>query len=141
MTMAIFSHRRVSALLVMLAATVFLAGCGTLGPATPERAVSQRALEYWNARKAGQLDKAYALTTPSYRKLRTEAQFMSRLGSAVTFESAEVYKAECQSEKCNVRMKLAVKPALPRLNLGIIDTYLDEIWLLEDGQWWRHQDL
>jgi hypothetical protein len=27
------------------------------------------------------------------------------------------------------------------MNLGTIATHLSETWLLEDGQWWRYQDL
>ena len=135
-----FISRRTAGSAVLVAAALLVAACGALKPVPPEKAVSQRALDYWAARKAGQVDKAYALSTPSYRKLRTEAQFRQKLGTAASFETAEVYSVNCESEKCNVRMKLGVKPNLPRLNIGIIDTYLDEIWLLEDGQWWHHQE-
>lgn len=136
---SLISRRAVSSA-VLLAAAMLVAACSALKPMPPEQAVSQRALEYWAARKAGQVDKAYALSTPSYRKVRSEAQFRQKLGTAATFETAEVFRVTCESEKCNVRMKLGVKPNLPRLNIGIIDTYLDEIWLLEDGQWWHHQE-
>lgn len=135
-----FISRRTAGSAVLMAAALLVAACGSLKPVPPEKTVSKLALDYWAARKAGQIDKVYAMSTPSYRKLRTEAQFRQKLGTAASFETAEVFAVNCESEKCNVRMKLGVKPNLPRLNIGIIDTYLDEIWLLEDGQWWHHQE-
>jgi hypothetical protein len=40
-----------------------------------------------------------------------------------------------------VRIKISAAPALAGMNLGTIATHLSETWLLEDGQWWRYQDL
>lgn len=37
--------------------------------------------------------------------------------------------------------KIDVNPALAGIKIGTIATHLDGIWLLEDGQWWRHQTL
>ena len=50
-------------------------------------------------------------------------------------------KVTCEAERCTARMRLDAKPALIGMNLGAVATHLDEVWLLEDGQWWRHQDL
>ena len=117
-----------------------LAGCAADAPATPEQAVQQRATAYWKARVAGQVDKAYALSTPSYRKLRTEAQFKQQFGAGASVEGAEVNKVTCEAEKCTAQIKISVKPALMGLKLDTIATYLDEVWLLEDGQWWHYQE-
>lgn len=118
-----------------------LAGCATMAPATPEAAVEQRATAYWTARQTGQVDKTYALTPPSYRAVRTFEQFRLQFGTAAAVKSVEVTKVTCEPEKCVARIKLSVTPALAGLKMGNIDTYLDETWLLEDGQWWHHQDL
>ena len=122
-------------------AAVALSGCAALSPSTPEQIVQKRATDYWKARMAGQVDKAYALSTPSYRKLRTEAQFTMQFGAGANAEGAEVTKVSCEAEKCTAQVKLDVKPALLGLKIGTISTYFDEIWLLEDGQWWHYQDL
>lgn len=124
---------------VLAAAT--LAGCATFAPATPEQIVEKRATEYWKARVEGQVDKAYALSTPSYRKVRSEAQFKMQFGAGAAVKSADVANVTCAAEKCTVKVKLGVQPALLRLNIGTVETYLDEIWLLEDGQWWHYQEL
>lgn len=117
-----------------------LSGCAAFAPATPEQVVEKRALAYWKARMAGQYEKAYALSTPSYRKLYTDVQFRSQFGAGVNVESAEVTKVACEAEKCIAQLKLGVKPALLGVKMGTIPTYVDDTWLLEDGQWWHFQE-
>ena len=124
------------------AAVVLLAvGCASLGSVKPEDAVKQRAEAYWKARAAGQVDKAYALTAPSYRKVRTLDQFKMQFGNTASIKGVSVVKVDCEVEKCTVRTKVEAAPALMGVSVGTIATHLDEIWLLEDGQWWRYQDI
>lgn len=125
----------------LAAAALALSGCAALAPATPEKAVEKRAMDYWKARIAGQYDSAYALVTPAYRNVKTSQQFRAQFGEGATVLGAEVFNVACEPQKCNARMKLTVKPAVVQLKLDTINVYLDEIWLLEDGQWWIHQDL
>ena len=133
-------HRHMAAL-AMACAAFALSGCAALSPSTPEEIVQKRAAEYWKARVTGNLDKAYALSTPAYRQLRTPAQFKMQFGAGVSVQSAEVTKVSCKAEKCTTQIRLDVKPVIMALNLGTISTYLDEIWVLEDGKWWHYQDL
>ena len=132
--------RRIGAFTLALG-LLTLAGCAAFAPATPEQIVQQRATAYWKARVAGQVDQAYALSTPSYRQLRTEAQFKMQFGAGASVENAEVTKVSCEAEKCTAQIKLSVKPALMGLKVGTIATHMDEIWVLEEGQWWHYQDL
>lgn len=127
--------------LALACAALSVSGCAALAPRTPEQIVQKRAADYWNARVAGQFDKAYVLSTPSYRKLRTEAQFNRQFGAGASFESAEVNKVECEPEKCMVQMKLGVKPAILGINLGTVPIFVNETWVLEEGNWWRYQDV
>lgn len=121
-------------------AAVTFAGCATLA-ASPEQAVEQRSGEYWKARIAGDYAKAYGLTTPSYRKLHTLEQFRMQFGAGAALQGASVVNVTCEPEKCTARIKINAAPALAGMNLGTIATHLSETWLLEDGQWWRYQDL
>lgn len=125
---------------VMALGAATLAGCAAFAPLPPEQAVEKRAAEYWQARMAGKYEKAYELSTPAYRKLRTVEQFRLQLGGGVSVASAEVVKVTCEEQKCTARMKIDAKPALVGVKLGTIPMYLDEIWLLEDGQWWHYQE-
>ncbi len=135
-----FLQNRLGSLAFVCAASI-LGGCATLTPDTPEQAVQKRAVEHWQARIDGQLEKAYAFSTPAYRKLRNEAQFKSQFGGSASIETSEVSKVECDPEKCKVQMKLGVKPAITGISIGIVPIYIDEVWVLEEGNWWRYQDM
>lgn len=126
---------------IAAAVVLFAAGCASLGASKPEDAVKQRAEAYWKARAAGQVDKAYELTAPSYRKVRTFDQFKMQFGNGASIKGVSVIKVDCEAEKCTVRTKVEAAPALMGVSVGTIATHLDEIWLLEDGQWWRYQDI
>lgn len=125
----------------LILASLCLAGCASLGSTKPEQQVERRAADYWKARISAQYEKAYALSTPSYRKLRTAEQFKLQFGAGANIQAAEVTNVTCEAEKCTARMKLSVKPLISGLKLSTMDTFVDETWLLEEGQWWHHQDL
>ena len=126
---------------IAAAVVLFAAGCASLGASKPEDAVKQRAEAYWKARAAGQVDKAYELTSPSYRKVHTFDQFKMQFGNGASIKGVSVVRVDCEAEKCTVRTKVEAAPALMGVSVGTIATHLDEIWLLEDGQWWRYQDI
>ena len=124
-----------------LLAAIALAGCASLGGGSPEQVVAQRSAAYWKARAEGDFTKAYAFSTPSYRKLNAADKFRLQFGAGAAIRSGEAVKVTCEAEKCTAKVKINATPALPGMNLGTIATYLDEVWLLEDGQWWRYQDM
>lgn len=126
--------------IALAALAAILAGCASV-PATPEDTVQKRATEYWQARVAGKYETAYELSTPSYRKLRTLDQFRLQFGPSVSVSHAEVVKATCEAKKCVAKIKIDAKPALVGVKLGTIPLYMDDTWLLEDGQWWHYQEL
>ncbi|MBP8186286.1 MAG: hypothetical protein ACK4LR_13150 [Acidovorax temperans] len=120
---------------------MLVAGCASMEPAKPEEIVAKRAQAFWDARAKGQVDKAYALTTPAYRKVHTLEQFKKQYGSTFEIKGINIVKVTCEVEKCTARAKIDVTPALMGINVGTIATHMDEIWLLDDGQWWRFQEL
>lgn len=139
--MHITSFTRLASAPIIAAAMLLVTGCASLGGGQPDQVVKQRAEAYWKARAAGQVDKAYELTAPSYRKVRTLDQFKMQFGNGVSVKGVSIVKVECETEKCTVRTKLEATPALMGVRVGTIATHLDEIWLLEDNQWWRYQEL
>ena len=132
---------RRAALPVVAASMLLLAGCASMETGKPEDIVAKRAQAFWNARAVGQADKAYALTLPSYRKVKSLEQFQRSFGNAFAIKGVTVVNVTCEVEKCTARTRHDVNPALAGIKVGTIATHFDEIWLLEDGQWWRHQDL
>lgn len=133
--------RRFAAATVASISVLVLAGCASMGAGTPEKIVEARSNAYWKARVAADYKTAYALSTPSYRQLRTEEQFRKKFGSGAAVKSGEATSITCEPEKCKVRIRIEASPALTGVNVGTITTHMDEIWLLEDGQWWHHQEL
>lgn len=119
-------------------AAMALAGCASMAT-TPEAIVKARATQQWQARIAGDLDTTYKLTTPSYRGATTLETYKKAFGAAVVIKSAEVATVVCDSaDKCVVNAKVEAQPnlVLGRRALPPFTTYIDETWLLEDGQWW-----
>ena len=111
-------------------------GCATMSG--PERTVEVRATEYWQARLEGRPDLAYELTTPSHRQLRTLPQYRSKF-PGLGAKSAEVADVTCEAERCVARIKLKVQPGLAMVKLDAVDMYLDDVWVLEQGQWWHFE--
>ncbi|RID98624.1 hypothetical protein [Simplicispira hankyongi] len=133
------SGRRRTSLGLLLAASLAMSGCAMLAPKTPEQQVQAKAAEYWKARVANDYKKAYTLLVPSYRKIRTDEQFRQQFGEGASIASAEVTKVTCEATRCEAQVKLGVKTGLPSLGLGTVTSYLTDVWLLEDGAWWRFQ--
>lgn len=127
----------------MLTLAALVSGCATNAslPSTPELEVQQRAKQYWQARIAKKPEQAYALTAPSYRKLRTAEQFAMQVGNAATVRDASVHRVNCEPERCVVRMALQVRAVVAQVDAGLVTLAVDETWVLEDGQWWFHQSI
>ena len=66
------------------AGAMLVAGCASMEPAKPEEIVAKRSQAFWNARAEGRVDKAYALTSPAYRKVHTLEEFQKLFGNAFT---------------------------------------------------------
>ena len=116
-------------------------GCASLRPA-PEETVRKLATQRWQALLAGKFDQAYEFATPAFRKLRTVDSYRTnRSAVPVKWVSAEVLRVDCEPQRCNVKIKLITRPIMPGFNKLNLETGLDEVWLLEDGQWWMFEKL
>jgi hypothetical protein len=127
-----------SPLAIMVALS--LTACASLTPQTPEKLVEKRATQYWKARIEGRIDSAYALISPAYRAVRSTDQYKARFGKG-SVKATEVVGVTCEPQKCSVKMKLVAGVALPMIDLRELVTHVDEVWLLEDGNWWRYEEL
>lgn len=118
-----------------------LCGCSSFEPPKPEQVVEQRALQYWKARVEGRLDKAYLFTSPSYRAAHNFDLYRARFGQGGGLKSAEPVRASCEPARCIVTLKMISNVAIPMANLPNLVSYYEETWLLEDGDWWRYEEL
>lgn len=131
-------RRRVFTACGALIAGAVLTGCAAFTPDSPEIAVKKRAQAYWDARIQRKAEAAYALTTPAYRQLRTVEQYGRQVGVASSIRNASVYSTECQEDRCVVRMELQASPPIPQVKLGTVAMYVNEVWLLDGGEWYLH---
>ena len=121
-----------------------LSGCATMGSSTPEEAVAARANARWATWIKRDYAEAYKYNTPGFRANVPVEKFVSMRGKDVRITKGEVNKVTCESvDKCVARVGLtATSTLMTRQSFPKqIETYIDEIWLLEDGQWWIFQPI
>ena len=134
-------NRALCGVMVVLAALT-IGGCATVKTEPPELQVRQLATQRWQALLAGSFDKAYEFATPAYRLLHNSDTYRTkRQATPVKWVSAEVHSVECQEAKCAVKIHLQSKPIVPFVFKGVIDSGIDETWVLEDGRWWMLESL
>ena len=137
-----FLRRRIAGLPALLGLLSLLSACAGMVPNTPEEAVSARAQARWQRLLAGDLQQAYQFLSPASRALMSFEVFRTRFGTMASWKSAEVFKVVCeQADRCTATIKVTYRPALPRGSITTIETSVDEVWLLESGQWWLPQKL
>ena len=77
----------------------------------------------------------------------TQRRFQEMRGRDGRVTKASVYKVTCEAaDKCTARMKLTAYAPLMSSNMqsGMppeIETYVNETWLLEEGQWWHFEKI
>ena len=117
-------------------------GCASLQPA-PEETVRKLATQRWQALLAGKFDQAYEFATPAFRKLRTVDFYRTnRSAVPVKWVSAEVLRVDCEPARCKVTVKVVSEPRVPGFRkLLNLESGIEEVWVLEDGQWWMFEKL
>ena len=120
-----------------------LTGCASLWtPNTPEQVVGQLSSQRWKALLAGDFEKAYSFAAPSFRQIKSLDYYRSaRQGTPVKWLASELVRVKCAEERCTVTIKLESKPLVPFPFAGTISSGVDEIWILENGQWWMFETL
>lgn len=139
MPLAPFVTPRRAAMLLTGTVALTLMGCATVGTPTPEQQVQERASAFWQARIKGDLPTAYGLLTPAYRGLRSQEDYAKANGKQIALEKIEVTKVACEKEKCTATIAMTGKPVVPGLSLPELTNYMDDTWVLDDGQWWRFE--
>lgn len=133
--------KRFAAFVGVALALTAIAGCASL-QSTPQDTVRQLASQRWQFIVEGKFDKAYEMTVPSFRKIKTKESYaVSMLTANVKWQSGEVIKVECETLTCKVTVKTVSQIMLPTRYKGPLVSGLDETWIFEDGQWWKLETL
>jgi hypothetical protein len=128
-----------------LVALTMAAGCATTGggltkdapPEVKAAAVKERSSARWEALIKGDKDAAYAYLSPGTRQMVTLEQYRAR-PQAINYKAVQVEKVDCDAETCMVGLKVTYDylPGKGTTRAAGVTTYLQETWVLENGQAW-----
>ena len=126
-------------------ALAIIAGCAAMGggltkdtpPEVKAAAVKERSSARWEALIKGDKDAAYTYLSPGTRQMMTLEQYRAR-PQAITYTAAQVEKVDCEAETCKVGLMVTYDylPAKGTTRAKGVTTYLQETWVLENGQIW-----
>lgn len=129
--------RRIGALTLAFGALA-LSGCASRAPSTPEQLVKQRASERWEALVASRWDKAYGFVSPAFRATMSEERYRERFVGIPKWKSADVRSVNCEPEKCTAVIRIEALYGA-RAGMATLSTDVSEIWLHEEGQWYKYE--
>jgi hypothetical protein len=104
-----------------------------------QRAVlEQRVTAKWDALIRKDFSTAYSFTSPEYRKLYSLDVFKGGFGNKVTWRRVEVVNVEFKGDNAaTVGIKIYFVYHPPQAERALdMQTYVQEPWVLVDGQWW-----
>ena len=100
-------------------------------PDTKAAAVTKRAQERWDVLLKGDVKAAYAYLSPASRAVTSLERYQSRTNPG-SYRAVKLEKVSCQAETCRLRLLLTFDH---RVMKGV-ETPLEEIWIIENGQAW-----
>jgi len=125
----------IMALTVMVIAA---GGCGKLGLRSnlpPEQVVRERAQSWADNLRTGNIEGAWALTSPNYRQFSTWQQYYALVQGSGRWTIATVNSVKCAEDVCDV--SVMVEYEVKRMNIRN-KRDLDYKWVKIDGDWWLH---
>lgn len=77
--------------------------------------------------------------TPAYKAIVSEQRYGNQFGGPVKWDGATAKNAKCEESRCIVGVDVRFRMLLPGHSNNPMSTYVEEVWLLEDGQWYRFE--
>jgi hypothetical protein len=113
-------------------------GCAELGkrfnmPADEE--VRLRAQAWADDVLAGDVESAWALTSPAYRQFSSAQRYKGEVAGTGRWTRAVVESVHCSEDACDVG--LMVDYSIKRYNITN-QRVLEQKWILVDGDWWLY---
>lgn len=126
--------------IILCSAIAVISGCVSAPQASQdskiEDVVAKRAGERWGYVIKGDYVKAYEYFVPSVKGVKTTEAFAGSFGRGLRLESAEPVSVLCsETDRCNVRYKIGAVVPVRGFTNQIVYREIEEVWLLESGQW------
>lgn len=103
--------------------------------------MQQRAQARWNALLAGDWAAAYQYMTPAYRAIVPQQRYSNQFGGPASWQGATAKEAKCEETRCVVGIDVQFRLMLPGHSDRPMATHFEEIWVLEEGQWYKFDPL
>jgi hypothetical protein len=125
------------------AAIVAAAGCASIGagPRPAEQVVLERAQARWNALVERDFAAAYPYLTSGYRAVVPLQAYRRQSTGPAQWEGAKAQSAKCEAARCIVTVEITFRLGLPGHADRVQSAFVDETWVLEDGQWYKFEAL
>ena len=123
-------------------ATLLTAGCATSTSSRPAtEVVLERAQSRWAALLKRDWPGAYGYLTSGYRATVPLDRYGSQFSGPLQWEAVKVHGAECEESRCVVTVEISFKLLLTGHRDRVSSTFVEEVWLLEEGQWYKFEKL
>lgn len=123
-----------------------LPGCATLEPEESEKwresqrpVLKARAEARWDALIKGDIEKAYAYTTPEYRAVVNLQQYKGKYGRVVDWRGARAVDISYDDPTvATVSVEVTYRIGLPGMRGEVIETQkaISEKWIYMNREWW-----
>jgi acetolactate synthase regulatory subunit len=137
----VVNRRQGAAAAAILGAVLCLASCavspigdggsGTAVASSDRDLVTARVKARWDALIRGDLDAAYAFSSPGSKETMSLERF-KRITRKTGFRSIDVDKVDCDAGRCQVRLTLVYDTE----RIKGMRTTIEESWIVERGQAW-----
>jgi hypothetical protein len=118
------------------------AGCSSIGfGPSAEDVVRERAQARWNALVERDWKTAYPFLTPGYRAIVPLKRYGNQFSGPLQWEGAKVHEVKCEETRCTVNMEITFRMMVPGHTDRVSSTFVDEVWVLEEGQWYKFEAL
>ncbi|MAT91729.1 MAG: hypothetical protein CME59_03940 [Halioglobus sp.] len=116
---------------------LLLAGCASFGDNRPaQEVVRERAQAWADALLDGDLQGAYDLTSPNYRRYSRVGAYNARVEGAARWDAATVRDVVCPEEDlCEVTYLLEYRIKQADIDMRRPRTHK---WVKTEGQWWLY---
>jgi len=127
---------------IAILSTLLLAGCAT--PSSSQAAnevVLERAQARWTALLKRDWATAYSYLSSGYRATVPLDRYGNQFSGPMQWESAKAQSANCEETRCVVMVEISFRLMLTGHRDRVSSTFVEEVWLLEDGQWYKFEKL
>lgn len=101
-----------------------------------ENVVAKRASERWSHVIKGDYIKAYDYFVSSLKVVKTPEAFVGSFGRGLRLESADFVSVSCSEiDRCIARYRIGAVVPVRGFSNQVVYREIDEVWLLESGQW------